>query len=165
MNVLVAYGSKRGSTREIAEAIGEELRASGCTAVVRAADSVLDLDGFGAVVLGGALYMGRWHPDARHFVRRHAAELRDRPVWLFSSGPLDHSADDGEIKPVPFVAKRAAAIGANGHRTFGGRLAPDVSGVIAGAIAKKSSGDYRDFDAIRAWARSIADVLTASAAA
>ena len=37
MNVLVAYGSKRGSTREIAEAIGEELRASGCTAVVRAA--------------------------------------------------------------------------------------------------------------------------------
>ena len=98
MNVLVAYGSKRGSTREIAEAIGEELRASGCTAVVRAADSVLDLDGFGAVVLGGALYMGRWHPDARHFVRRHAAELRDRPgttadAYLAARGALVRMVD------------------------------------------------------------------------
>jgi menaquinone-dependent protoporphyrinogen oxidase len=159
MNVLVAYGSKRGSTGEIAEAIGEELRAAGCTATVRAADTVLDLDGYDAVVLGGSLYMMRWHPDSRRFARRYSATLKRLPVWLFSSGPLDHSAENKEIAPVGFVAKLAAEIGARGHATFGGRLAPDASGFIAGSMAKKMAGDYRDWEGIRAWARQIAGAL------
>jgi len=165
MNVLVTYGSKHGSTREIADAIGDEIRSDGHAAVVRSADAVLDLEGYDAVVLGGALYMGRWHSDARRFARRYAGELRTMPVWLFSSGPLDRSADEKEIPAVGFVAKLAAEVGARGHATFGGCLAPDASGLIAGAIAKKSAGDYRDWDGIRGWAREIATALELRATA
>ena len=122
---------------------------------------MLDLEGYDAVVLGGALYMGRWHSDARRFARRYAADLRTMPVWLFSSGPLDRSADEKEIPAVGFVAKLAAEVGARGHATFGGCLAPDASGLIAGAVAKKSAGDYRDWDPIRVGAGNLLDAQDA----
>ncbi len=163
--VLVAYGTKRGSTGEIAEVIGEELRAFGLRADVVAAETVRDLAPYGAVVLGGALYMGRWHRAARAFGRRFAADLRPIPVWLFSSGPLDRSAEEREIEPVERVAALMAEIGANGHATFGGKLPADAAGFPARAMARTMAGDYRDFDRIRAWGRDIALDLAPGAAA
>ena len=162
--VLVAYGTKRGSTREIAEAIGDELRGAGLPADVAAADAVRDVSRYGAVVLGGALYMGRWHSAARAFGRRFAPDLRGIPVWMFSSGPLDRSAEEREIAPVGGVGKVMADVGARGHATFGGRLSPDATGFPAKAMAKRMAGDYRDFDGIREWARVIAQDLLPDAA-
>lgn len=87
--VLVAYGSRRGSTAEIARWIGDVLHGLGLEAEVAEAATVRDVTAYDAVVLGGALYAGRWHKDARRFARRHATALSGRPVWLFSSGRLD----------------------------------------------------------------------------
>ena len=102
------------------------------------------LDGVDAVVLAGALYAFRWHRDARRFARRFAEELRERPVWLVSSGPLDDSAAATEIPPVnrwPGVGE----LGARGHVTFGGGSSP-APGLPASAMAKKNAGDWRDPD-------------------
>ncbi|GAA2899229.1 flavodoxin domain-containing protein [Streptosporangium fragile] len=159
--VLVVHGSERGSTAEIAGWIGDRLRRDGCDAEVRAAGSVGDVTPYDAVVLGGALYAGRWHRDARRFVRRHARALRDRPVWLFSSGPLDRSADDADLPPVAHVVRACAAVDAREHRTFGGRLARDARGFIASRVAESAAGDYRDPERIRAWADEIAAELAA----
>ena len=74
--VLVAYGTKHGSTREVAEAIGEVLRKRAVEADVRPAAEVKDLSPYSAVVLGGALYTGRWHPDARRLESVHLRYLR-----------------------------------------------------------------------------------------
>ncbi|GLW22607.1 hypothetical protein DI270_030560 [Microbispora triticiradicis] len=71
-------------------------------------------------------------------------------MWLFSSGPLDPSADEAEIPPVPQAARAPAALGARGHRTFGGRLARDAEGFLASRIAARNGGDYRDPDRARA---------------
>ncbi|MEU9020375.1 flavodoxin domain-containing protein [Actinomadura sp. NPDC048394] len=161
MKVLVAYASERGGTAEIAEWIGAELLGTGVDAQVSPAGDVTTLDGFDAVVLGGALYGGRWHREARHFVRHHAGALADRPVWLFSSGPLDHSAEEGEIGPVPGVAKFARRVGARGHATFGGRLDPGARGFVASRIAQRAGGDFRDRDHVRAWTDAIAEDLRA----
>lgn len=57
--VLVAYGSANGSTEEMAEAVAGVLRRTEITAEVLPARSVTDLDRYGAVVVGGALYAGR----------------------------------------------------------------------------------------------------------
>ncbi|MEV7805635.1 flavodoxin domain-containing protein [Microbispora sp. NPDC088329] len=160
--LLVAYGSRRGSTAEIAGWIGEALRGRGIEVEVADAGSVRDVTPYDAVVLGGALYAGHWHKDARRFARRHARALSGRPVWLFSSGPLDRSAEEADIPPVPQVARASAALHAVDHRTFGGRLAHDATGFIASAIAKRSGGDYRDPDRMRAWARRVAEDLTAT---
>ncbi len=162
MRVLVTVGSARGGTEGLGEMVAADLRAEGLDVDMKAPKQVRRLDGYDAVVVGGALYAARWHRAARGFVRRHAGELRARPVYFFSSGPLDDSASDKDIPPVNGVAKLMEQAGARGHVTFGGRLMPDARGVVAHAIAKKHSGDWRDPDQVRDWAHSVAGELRAS---
>jgi menaquinone-dependent protoporphyrinogen oxidase len=80
--VLVAYGSKRGGTAEIAEAIAAAMRERGLEVDCRHAAEVSDVGAYDAVIAGGALYMFRWVREARRFVARHAHALRGRPVWM-----------------------------------------------------------------------------------
>lgn len=163
MRVLVAYGSRMGGTAGIADMLGEALVDAGLDVDVRTAGEVASVDGYEAVVLGGSLYAMRWHRDARRFIRRFAADLKGRPTWLFSSGPLDDSASARDLPPAPTVASLARRIGARGHRTFGGMLTEETAtGLIAKAMAKNTSGDWRDPHAIRAWAEEIARELQAT---
>lgn len=155
MRVLVAYGSRMGGTRGIAELVGDALTDAGFQVDVRPAPEVSGLDPYDAVVIGGALYTGHWHRQARRFVKRHTGVLRERPVWVFSSGPLNGSAAE-EIPPVPQVQELLDRIGARGHITFGGRLPADVKGFPASAMAKTHAGDWRDPERIRGWAADVA---------
>jgi len=155
-HVLIAYGSTRGGTREIAAAIAETMLNEGIDAELADAAVVRSIDGYDAVIVGGALYMNRWHRAARKLLTHHVDELRNRPVWLFSSGPLDDSANQRELSPTGQVERLMARIGARGHTTFGGRLAQDAQGFPAAAMAKKMSGDWREWHKIRAWAKEIA---------
>lgn len=164
MRVLVAYGSARGGTRDLAEMVGAELRSAGFDSDVRSANEVRKLDGYDAVILGGALYAFRWHRAARRFAKRTTAQLRERPTYFFSSGPLDDSALSREIPPVKGVRALMERTGARGHVTFGGRLAPDAKGFPASAMAKKQSGDWRNADQVRQWTQTVATQLLAAAA-
>ena len=164
MSVLVVHGSKRGGTEGLAQMVADALRQEGFTAEVAAARDAGHVEGYEAVVVGGALYAFRWHRDARRFVKRHARQLRDRPTYLFSSGPLDDSASHKEIPPVKGVQQLMDKIGARGHVTFGGRLAPDAKGFPASAMAKKSSGDWRDPQQVRDWVRGLVADLRSSRA-
>jgi menaquinone-dependent protoporphyrinogen oxidase len=164
--VLVAYGTRNGSTAGIADMIALALHEQGIHPEVRAASQVRDVAGYDAVVLGGALYAGRWHRHARQFARRHAAALRGRPVWLFSSGPLDGSADRGEIPPVPQAGRALRRLGARAHVTFGGRLTGQAKGYVARAMVRNGNGgDFRNPDRITTWAREIAAQLRTGTAA
>ena len=159
MRVLVAYGSKMGGTRGLADMIGNELADNGLDVDIVDARAVTSLDGFDAVVLGGALYTARWHKHARRFVSRHRKALKDKPVWLFSSGPLDDSALAEDIPPVRFVRNAMVQTGARGHMTFGGRMPVDAKGFPASSMARTNSGDWRDPDQVRGWAKLIAERL------
>jgi len=121
MTVLIAYATMNGSTGEIAEWIGTELRAGGLAVDVRPAAEVTGVDEYEAVILGAAMYMAGWHPDARRFAYRFADVLARRPVWLFSSGPLDTSAEEAELPPGPQAAAVLRRLNARGHITFGGK--------------------------------------------
>jgi menaquinone-dependent protoporphyrinogen oxidase len=159
MRVLVTYGSKRGGTAGIGQMLGAALSGRGMRVDVLPAAQVDSVDGYDAVIVGGALYVGRWHPQARQFVKRHAEALQSRPVWFFSSGPLDDSAARTELLPVPQVQRLMNWIGVREHRTFGGRLLPDAKGLIASQIAKERSGDWRDPWRIHDWGVEIAHQL------
>jgi len=161
VRVLVAFATKLGSTREIAEAIGDTIHATLVDADVDVlpAASVHSLTDYDAVVLGSALYAAHWRRDANRFVQRHRAQLMERPVWLFSSGPLDRSADAGTLPATPVVAASTDSIEPRDHRTFGGRLLADAPGVEPQILATHPIGDFRDWDAIRAWATDIAASL------
>jgi menaquinone-dependent protoporphyrinogen oxidase len=158
-HVLVAYGSTRGGTREIAETIVEVMLNEGVDAELADAGDVRSLDGYDAVIIGGALYMNRWHRDARKLLTHFDDELEVRPVWLFSSGPLDDSANTNDIPPTHQVVRLMERIGARGHVVFGGRLEPDAEGFPASAMAKKMSGDWREWHKIREWAKGIAQEI------
>jgi menaquinone-dependent protoporphyrinogen oxidase len=159
-NVLVAYGTTNGSTAEIAETIAEVLREDGLTVEALPAGSVPSAASYDAVVVGGGLYAGRWHKDARRFVRRHGKALAERPLWLFSSGPLDPSASERDIPPVPGVKKAMARLDAKEHVTFGGCLKEGAKGWVARMILRNGKGgDFRDFDRIKAWAARIGQEL------
>ncbi|MFJ8200806.1 flavodoxin domain-containing protein [Streptomyces sp. NPDC096152] len=161
--VLVAYGTKNGSTAQIAEAVAEVLRKDGLDAEALPARSVTAVEPYDAVLVGGGLYAGRWHKDARRFVRRHRRSLAGRPLWFFSSGPLDASASERDIPPVPGVRRAMTELDVIGHATFGGRLEEGAKGRMARMIVRSGKGgDFRDFTAIEAWADRVGQELTAA---
>lgn len=166
---LIAYGSKYGSTAGIAVAIGETLRELGVETDVRAAEDVERIAPYDIVVVGGGLYVGRWHGDAVAFLRRFEDDLIDRPTWLFSSGPTGGTekaeAEMARIlaeQPGPpgNVVKIAKRIGIRGHRTFGGAATEGMGGFFSRWIPK---GDWRDFEAVRGWATEIASATPVAA--
>jgi menaquinone-dependent protoporphyrinogen oxidase len=159
MRVLVTCGSKRGGTEGIARIVGDALRSEGVEVDLRSPRDAKKATGFDAAIVGGALYAGRWHRAARGFVSRCQRRLQRVPVWFFSSGPLDDSSDREDIPPTPQVRNLMERVGALGHVTFGGRLAPDARGFPASAMAKTRAGDWRNETRIRAWARDVARAL------
>ena len=160
---LVAYATKSGTTAAIAEEIGETLRRRGIPTDVLPADRVRSVDDYGVVVVGGGIYIGRWHGDAVKFLKRFADALPDREVWLFGDGPTggtpEADAKMAEIvaqqPPAPYNARKLAGRTSE-HRfhTFAGAVTPETGGFFARYIPK---GDWRDHQAINAWADFIAD--------
>lgn len=165
MKVLVAYASKRGSTKEIAETVAATLRRGDLDVCLVPAEEVRALDDFDAVVLGSAVYMKRWRGDARHFVKKHRKALRQLPFWVFSSGPVGDPADDKpEWTEPPKLAAKVEELGARDHVVFGGRLPAEPRGMMEKAMVEgtpKQYRDRRDWAEIRAWASEIAAQLVA----
>lgn len=169
--VKVIYASKHGSTREIAEAITEELRAAGQAATCVPAGEVYGLGDCDAVVLGSAVYMGRWRHEAKQVLRRHGPALAAMPFWVFSSGPVGDPAaeqDDGDrwLEPRRVMA-RAEELGVREHVVFGGTISADPHGFIERGMTRNTPEEFRDrrdWEQIRAWARSIASELGAAMA-
>jgi menaquinone-dependent protoporphyrinogen oxidase len=170
--VLVVVASRHGATAEIAEALVRAMadcdasRAAGLIAVAIPAEQRPDPVPFDAVVIGSAVYVGRWMEPAREYATGHADVLRRRPVWLFSSGPI------GEPPFPPDEPHDVAAlmhlIGARGHTVFPGRL--DRSRLSFGERAMVTAmrapvGDFRDWDAVRTWGEDLAGQVLAPVAA
>jgi menaquinone-dependent protoporphyrinogen oxidase len=156
--VLVAYATKLGSNGEIAEVIADALRAAGHHATAQPVREVMSLDDWDAVVLGSALYAAHWQRDARRFTTRFREALAARPLWLFSSGPLDPRLAKADLPITAHGAEVTAGLGAIAHHTFGGRLLADAP-VDPQVLATHPIGDFRSWDAIRAYAVEIGDAL------
>jgi menaquinone-dependent protoporphyrinogen oxidase len=156
MRVLVTAASKHGATSEIAAVIAERLAEQGMDVVQRLPGDVTDLDGFDAVVLGSAVYAGSWLDAAKGLVDRLGAELHDRHVFIFSSGPLGDPPKP-EQDPID-AAPMLEATNARDHRIFAGRLDRSLLGFGEKAIVvalRAPEGDFRDWDTIHAWADDI----------
>jgi menaquinone-dependent protoporphyrinogen oxidase len=164
MAILVAYASKHGATRGIAEHIAQTLRQLGHQADVAPVDGAEYLSTYDVVVIGSAVYYGSWMKEATEFVRRNRAALSERPVWLFSSGPLGTEVHDGEEQPKE-ISELQAEIGARDHRMFFGALDPQRLSFPERMVVKAvraPAGDCRDWQAIAAWATDIAGALASS---
>jgi menaquinone-dependent protoporphyrinogen oxidase len=165
VTVLVTAASKHGATAEIAEAIARGLARNGVAAEHLPVHDVRAVEHYSAVVLGSAVYAGHWLREAKALVEQHAETLRQRPVWIFSSGPIGDPPKPEEL-PVDVVAILSAT-GAREHRLFCGRLDRQLLGFAERAMVRAvraAEGDYRDWKAIEEWARGIAVLVESDAA-
>jgi menaquinone-dependent protoporphyrinogen oxidase len=163
--VLVAYATKYGATADIAERIGQVLHEAGLPAQVLPAHRVGDTGAYDAVVLGSAVYIGRWRKEAAKFLKANAKDLAQKPVWLFSSGPT------GEGDPVELtqgwkfpgaLQELADEVQPRDVVLFHGSVDVDKMSFIEKWMiknVKSPTGDFRDWDAISDWAADIATQL------
>jgi len=161
MNILIVAASKHGSTREIANAIGEELNKLGHQTDVFDAKQTPQPTSYDAAIIGSAIYMGSWMGDARDYVSNNQSALADMPVWLFSSGPLG-AEDPQPTEPPAQLDELMAQTEARDHQIFVGKLDKASLGMAEKLLAKAVKapyGDFRDWDAIQAWAGDIAAAL------
>ena len=160
--VLVTAASRHAATREIAEAIAAGLVRRGIDAQAVAVEDVHELDEYSAVVLGSAVYLGRWLRPAMTFAAGNAALLQTMPVWLFSSGPLGPREHPLPATGPADVEEMMTLTGARMHRLFRGRLDRDSLGHaerIAVRAVHAPLGDGRDWREIDEFAADIAGVL------
>jgi menaquinone-dependent protoporphyrinogen oxidase len=172
--VLVAYASKHGSTKGIAEFIGHKLREKGTRVDVFDVKEVHDQGKYDAYVIGSALYMGHWTKEAEQFVSENTGILSTRPVWLFSSGPTGKERIDSKGRDLldPKVSgpidldKLEKGLQARDHRIFFGAFDPKDLDFFSRQFFKSSTirnatpiGDFRDWKEIEAWTERIAQSL------
>jgi len=163
--VLVTYATKYGATAEIAEKIGLVFRQSDLPTDVLRVDDVRDLTLYRAVVLGSAVYIGRWRKEAVKFLKNNEKVLAERPVWLFSSGPTGEGDPEellngwrypGKIQPfVDSIQPRDIAL-------FHGTVDTEKLSFIKRSMIKNVAapvGDFRDWESIIAWAAAVVDEL------
>ena len=161
-SVLVAYATRYGSTQEVAEAVAATLREGGLQVELQSAGEVRSVEEYQAVVLGTALYMFRLHKDARRFLTRHREALSKQPVAIFATGPFNNDEKewqgvraqlDKELAMFPWLTPVAQEI-------FGGKFDPAKLRFpynLVPYLKRLPASDIRDWTAIRAWARSVAD--------
>lgn len=157
--ILVAYATRAGSTAEIAQAIAETLTARGYAVDVRPVKEKPSLDGCAAVVLGSAVRMGAWLPEAVNFVQANQAALRALPVALFTVHMLNTGDDEASqtaraayVNSVLPLLNEAEAVYFEGKMDFSRLSFLDrFIAKMVGAVEE----DNRDWERIHAWANTV----------
>jgi menaquinone-dependent protoporphyrinogen oxidase len=169
MKVLVAYASRHGATKGIAERIAETVRQAGHEVDLERVQKVYRAEEYDAFVIGSAAYMFHWLKEATQFVRKHREVLASRPTWLFSSGPIGPETVDKKGRDVlettrpRELAEFAQAVNPRDMRVFFGAFDPEAPPVgiaekimaLTPAREAMPAGDFRDWPQIEAWAESI----------
>lgn len=163
--VLVAYASAHGSTKGVARAIWDRLRAAGLDVDVRPVDEVGNLESFDAVVLGSAIHNRSWLPEAAAMLHDLGDELAQRPLWLFSVSSVGETSSffgprverlfgRGGKEPKDVVRSRDA-VRPREHRAFAGAVERghwNITGDLFLRAFRGTYGDHRDWQDIEAWA-------------
>ncbi len=158
-SILVAYASRNGSTREVAETIKRIFDAHGEPAAMRPVLEAKDLSGFTGVVLGGSIYRAAFQQEAMLFLRRHHETLQRLPLAVFALGPIKNDPEewvrsrrqlDASLAELPGLRTRAIAV-------FGGVIVPHR---LPHPMNQLPPSDNRDWAAIKAWAREAHAALT-----
>jgi menaquinone-dependent protoporphyrinogen oxidase len=156
---LVAYVTRAGSTAEIAREIAKTLSAQGAAVEVLPLKNVTDLKSYQAVILGSAIRMGQWLPEAAKFVEQNQSVLSQMPTAFFTVHLMNLGSDEASskarqayldpVRKVVLPKKEAVFAGVGDWKKVS-----FLDGLIAKAV-KSPEGDFRDWQAIRNWAEDL----------
>ena len=175
MNVLVAFGTKYGSTVKVADAIASEMRNAGHEVdLVDLRERVpSDIGRYDMVVVGSPVFIGKWTKPAQEFLHRNGKALTEKRVAMFvccSDVLFEEKATAARKMYLDDVAAshdlRPAAMGMFGGEvdfTKYGMFTKFLLSKVGAKDAMEGMGvetsrpyDFRDWDGIRKWARELA---------
>jgi menaquinone-dependent protoporphyrinogen oxidase len=155
--ILIAYATKAGSTAKVAEAIGQELRDAGAEVDVRRAKDVKDVSPYRAVIVGGAVRTGKWVSEATNFVEKNREALSQVPVAYFVVClTMKDDTEENRRTVEAYLDPVCEAVEPVDMGLFAGAIDYNKLSFRARTMAKAmrvSEGDWRDWEAIRPWAR------------
>lgn len=165
--VLVAFESRFGATAEVARVVGDELAARGFAVSVRRASEVIDPSPYAAVIVGAPVYSRRWLAAASAWVRAHGEVLRGRPLWFFALGIRvpdgPHANQRHTVRLLRRLHQLVPGLEPRRIGLFAGSVNPAIVGLreqLQLRVFQPRTGDFRDWDKIRAWARGVADEVS-----
>jgi menaquinone-dependent protoporphyrinogen oxidase len=162
--ILVAYASKCGSTAEIAQVVGQALCDAGAAVDVRPIKEVAGLQPYRAAVVGSAIRVGQWLPEAKQFVETHQEELHGMPAgYFFSCMTLYEDTEENRQTVAAYLEPIRAMVEPVAEGRFAGAMDYSKLSMVTRLMMKAMSvpeGDYRDWDAIRAWGTELYTSLT-----
>jgi menaquinone-dependent protoporphyrinogen oxidase len=159
-SVLVAWATRSGSTREVADAVAAAMREDGLAVDCQPLKSIRTPAAYRMVVIGAPLYMFKWHKDALAFIAKHRQALQKVPVAVFALGPF-HDVEkewkdvralfDKVLQGLPWFSPFAREV-------FGGKFDPETLRFpmnLIPALKKMPASDIRNWEEIRSWARGL----------
>jgi len=154
--ILVAYASRLGSTKEVAEAVAQQLRDRDETVHVRCVEDVTDLSQYDAVVVGSAIQRDAWLPEAVAFVEQNRAVLSKVPVAYFVvCMTMCEDTKENRQQVISYIKPVIEMVKPVGIGLFGGVIDyTKFSWLMQLAMMedKIPEGDFRNWDAIYEWA-------------
>jgi len=155
----VTYATRAGSTFEVAEQVAEVLRAAGATVDVKPVPAVHEVKGYDAVIVGSAIRMGHWLPEAVAFVQAHRETLSHIPTAYFLvSGLLRDDTPGMRRKVLAFLDPVRTILEPTSIGLFAGKMDYSKMDSLDRSIAEavsSSEGDWRNWEAIRGWAHDL----------
>ncbi|MEI7433428.1 MAG: flavodoxin domain-containing protein [Methanomicrobiales archaeon] len=159
MQILVAYATRKGSTGEIALAIGKELEGEGHQVRVSPLKEISSLEGYDAAVMGAPVYTGHIDEELRKFVERNKNGLKNIPVAAFAVGLAPVNPKIGSSSALVEQLKGIAVpVNLVAMKVFAGKLDPAQHSFMTKtmiSLMKAPTGDFRDWDLIKVWAKSL----------
>ena len=162
-SALVIYGTRAGSTAEVADFVGKTLSESGWSVDVKDVKTVQEVEGYQAVIIGSGIRAGRVYSEVKDFVKNHQTGLQKMPVAYFvvcmamrNDTPEKRIAADAYLDPLREEVK-PVDVG-----LFAGKMDPDRLGTLDKLMQKIRNmpvGDFRDWKSIEDWSRALAPKL------
>lgn len=161
--LLIAYGSRAGSTAEIANKIGEVFRQQEWEVEVLPVQVVQSVKDYQAVIVGTAVRISKVLPETIRFLKRFQKDLAAKPVSFFVSCLTMFKDDDtARQETMKFVQPMLKLKEPVDLALWGGAMFPEkVDGLWAVVMRKAERADYRNWDKITDWANEQAEKLSA----
>ena len=157
--VLITYASRCGSTGEVAEVIAQELIARGKDVDVRLMEHVDALDGYEAVIVGSAIRMGQWLPEAKTFVEKFQPVLSELPNAFFTVHMLNTGNDElSQTNRLAYLDSVRQILTPQQEVYFAGKIElarMSFFDQIVSKAMKATDSDQRDWPEIRQWGQKV----------
>jgi menaquinone-dependent protoporphyrinogen oxidase len=163
--ILVTYASKHGATEELAVRIGDYISNHGFDVDVLNVKNVRNISAYQSIILGSAVYVGQWRKSAANFLKENETALAKKKVWLFSTGPTGEGDPEELMKGWSFPENLQAVVDKIKPveiKVFHGVLDETKLNMLEKMtvkMVKAPFGDFRDWNKVEEWAKTITNQL------